>query len=738
VSSRAAARCTCVAALLALVSAECVAQPRALRPDIPHPRVAVVLSGGSAKALAHIGALEVLEELGVPIDIVTGTSMGAIVGGLYAAGYSALDLERLIDAEDWGTLFKRPTDRRLQRLYERLEDERFTITFPLWRARPDLPAGVISRQSIATHLERNLWPVHDVTDFMLLPTAFGALATDLATGDAILLQAGSLAQAIEGSAAVPGVFAPLTMADGRRVIDGAVNRNIPAEDARAMGADILICVDVSERIMPVDKLHSLVDIVDQTVAFRVQMSNAVQRPLCNVVIEPDIAGISSVEFSQGLKWVRRGHDAALAHRSALQAIADSTRRLRGPPRARRPLPEPDSVFVRRVGWSKVSPGADAIAQGAMTLRSGTWVTQQQAEATAARLFATGRFDQVSYRIVSHDTERDLTFDLAEGDRDVLGVGIRYDTPRGVALLASASVADFISAGSTASLSARLGQLQQFDARDVLGEGLNARFLQTYHATLTRATLPILTVPGTTASAVLDVRELAAQLERTLVRGVVVGLELSHEWSHDGANSADGPFALRSQSFAIVAATLSVDNRDRIVSPTRGTALFWRTEIAGPTIGGDGSFARHVVDAQGALPIGGGVSLLGSVHWGNASGTDLPLHDWFFLGGSVRQDGWPMQFVAFPGLNPQSVAGRSVQVLQAGVQAQGPVGLVVALRGNIGNVFDRWPTGSGSSGYLSGAGLSVGTELAPGPLSIAIATRSWQQKPIVEIAFGASF
>lgn len=121
--------------------------------------------------------------------------------------------------------------------------------------------------------------------------------------------------------------------------------------------------------MPVDGLHSLVDIVDQTVAFRVQMSNAVQRPLCNVIIEPDIAGLSSVDFSQGLEWVRRGHDAALAHRIELQAIADSARRLRAPSPARRPLPDADSGFVRRVGWSKVSAGADAIAQGAVS--SGT-------------------------------------------------------------------------------------------------------------------------------------------------------------------------------------------------------------------------------------------------------------------------------------------------------------------------------------------------------------------------------
>src|SRR6185369_2637582 len=111
--------------------------------------------------------------------------------------------------------------------------------------------------------------------------------TDLATGDAVLLRNGPLAEAIEGSAAVPGFFAPVQLDDGRLVVDGAVNRNIAAEDARRLGADFVICVDVSERVVPITALRSLVDVVDQTVSFRVQASNAVQRPLCSVIIEPD-------------------------------------------------------------------------------------------------------------------------------------------------------------------------------------------------------------------------------------------------------------------------------------------------------------------------------------------------------------------------------------------------------------------------------------------------------------------
>ena len=108
---------------------------------VPHPRVALVLSGGSAKGLADVGAIDVIEKMGIPIDVVTGTSMGSVIGGLYAAGYSPAAIESMLATEDWNRFFKRPDDRRLQRMYERLDDKRFTLTFPLERARPILPAA---------------------------------------------------------------------------------------------------------------------------------------------------------------------------------------------------------------------------------------------------------------------------------------------------------------------------------------------------------------------------------------------------------------------------------------------------------------------------------------------------------------------------------------------------------------------------------------------------------------------
>lgn len=702
----------------------------------PPPRVALVLSGGSAKGFAQIGVLEVLDSLGVPIDLVTGTSMGAIIGGLYAIGYTPRDLHRLAITEDWSNFFKRPTNRRDQSLADKIDETRYTLIFPLERARPGLPLSVIPRQGIAQHIERLTWPASADTDFSRFPTPYAALVTDLATGDAILMQHGDVAQAMEASASVPGAFAPLRLADGRRVVDGAVIRNIPAQDARALGANILICVDVSERIAPVDSIRSLVDVLDQTVAFRVQWSNLTERPLCTVVVEPDISGLPSVNFSQAATWIARGRAATLVHAARLTALADSLRALRGgePLPPRRPLPRVDSLFVRHVRWTPVSEGADELVRGTNTVQDDTWVTLPRVERSVSRVYSTGRFDQVSFRMVPHDSTYDLVYDLEEGDRDVLGVGVRYDTPRGVALLADATITDWLTPGSSASLSARLGGEQQFEARNVIGEGPDAHFVQTYRFTLSRTTLPHFLSPPSTTPPLLDVRELSAAVGRTLSTSSAIGLELEQQWSHDGAPGSDAEWAVQSQAATIAAATARIDTYNRALAPNKGLAFLWRSDVGL----GDRSFERHFADFQGALPVIGSVALLGRFDLGYASGTALPEHERFLLGGAVRSEVWPTQFIPFLGLEPQSRVGTAIQVAQFGIQADLPSDIVAAFRVNGGNTFDSWPVGVQRSRYVGGAGLTLSTSLPPGPLSVTVASRAWRARPVVEMAFGATF
>ncbi|HEX3867060.1 MAG TPA: BamA/TamA family outer membrane protein, partial [Gemmatimonadaceae bacterium] len=546
--------------------------------------------------------------------------------------------------------------------------------------------------------------------------------TDLATGQPILLQGGSLAQAMEASAAVPGAFPPVLLADGRHAVDGAVVRNIPASDARSLGADILICIDVSERVAPVASLHSLLDIVDQTVAFRVQASNQTELPLCNVVIDPDIGGLPSVAFDQSAAWIERGRVAALARRSQLEAIADSVHRIRGTIAPRPSLRERDSVYIRRVQWTRVSEGADGMVRGTLELNDDSWITLDEIEAAVSRVYSTGRFDQVSFRLVPGAGGDNLVLDLTEGDRDILGVGVRYDTPRGVGLLASAVVDDWLSPGSSASVRARLGAEQQFDARNVLGEGPNAHFTQTYRITFSRTALPHVPSASMIAAPSFDVREAAGAIGRTLSNSAVLGVELGHSWSHDGGPGADSEWVFRSQSFTTLAATLRADTYDRSFAPTSGYSVNWRSEVADEDHGGSATFTRHFLDAQGAYSLLGGVTALGGIDLGYADGADLPEHERFLIGGSVPSAVWPTQFIPFLGLPPQSQVGTSVQVAQAGLQVEVWDNVIASVRGNIGNVFDSWPEGVHRSRYIGGAGVMIGTVLPPGPLSITVASR----------------
>ncbi len=730
--------CAAASALLALCATESVAQTGAPGStplaDIPHPRVGLVLSGGSAKGFAHIGVLEVLQQLGVHVDIVTGTSMGAIMGGLYAAGYTPAQLDSMVTGEDWGDLFRRPTDRRQQSPAQKEANERYMITFPLEHARIVLPQSVVPRQAIAERLERYTWPVHGITDFDSLPTAFGALVTNLNTGQAILLRHGSLAQAIEASAAVPGAFAPLRLADGNLVVDGAVVRNLPAQDARAMGADLLICVDVSERPSPADSLHSLIDVMDQTVSFRVQAVNLIERPLCNVVIDPDVNGIPSLDFSQAPAWIERGRDAALAKRAALVAIADSEHAIRGVIPPRPPLPRSDSIFMLQVSWTQVSEGADALVRGAIGLADSTWATEADVAAAAKRVYSTGRFDQVSYRVVHRMGGDDLLLDLTEGDRDLVGVGVRYDTPRGAALLVGATVNDWLTPGSKATLEARLGDELQYDGRFLLGLGPEATFLQTYRATFTRTALPRVRPAGAPGAPMLDVTEISAQIARVLGHAGYIGAELTHGQSDDGVQGADSLFALRSESYTTIGGVLALDTYDRLFAPTNGGTVLLQAERALDAH----EFVRQYLGMQGALPAGPRLALLGRLDVGYASGADLPLHDRFFLGGSVPSAVWPSQFIPFLGLGPQSAQGTVVAALQGGMRAEVRDNLFVTLQGNAGNVFDRWPASPGHSGYITGGGLTIGGMLAPGPVTVTFGTRSLHQTPVIEIAFGAIF
>jgi NTE family protein len=291
------------------------------------PRIGLVLSGGGARGLAHIGVIKVLEEMQVPVDFITGTSMGAIVGGLYASGLSPDDLEKLVTSMDWDDAFTdRPAVDELS--FRRKEDsQRYKINVDLgYRdGKFALPKGVIQGQNLNIQIKKLLLHTADIQNFDNLRIPFRAIAADIETGDQVILRSGDLAKAMRASMSIPGVFAPVEIGD-RLLVDGGIANNLPADIARQMGADIIIAVDIGTSLRSRENLSSAASITAQVMTILIQKN--VQAQLSSmkekdILIQPVLGDIGTTDFSKAARAITIGYDAANKVRTQIASLAVS-------------------------------------------------------------------------------------------------------------------------------------------------------------------------------------------------------------------------------------------------------------------------------------------------------------------------------------------------------------------------------------------------------------------------------
>jgi NTE family protein len=291
------------------------------------PRVCLVLSGGGSRGMAHIGVLKVLEELKVPIDCIAGTSMGAVVGGLYASGMTAGQIDATMRSVDWQEAFRDAPPRRDLAFRRKQDDRNFLVRLPLGLKHGQilLPKGFIQGQKLQETLRQLTLPFSNSTDFDSLPTPFRAVATDLLTGNAVLMDKGDLAIAMRASISAPGVFAPVET-QGRVLVDGGLAENLPIDVARAMHADILIVSDVSFPLQPRSALDSALSISNQMLAILVRKDADRQRATLgssDILIEPVLGPASSTDFSAANSSIAAGENAARAMLARLDPLSVS-------------------------------------------------------------------------------------------------------------------------------------------------------------------------------------------------------------------------------------------------------------------------------------------------------------------------------------------------------------------------------------------------------------------------------
>ncbi len=386
-------------------------------------KVGLVLSGGGAKGLAHIGALKVIEEAGVRIDYIGGTSMGAIVGALYAAGYSAGELDSIFQSTDFTSLIQDNLPRSAKTFYEKEDSERYALTLPFTNFKISFPPAISGGQNIYNELVRLLYHVKDINNFDALPIPFFCIATDVETGKEILLDKGYLPEAILASGTFPSLFEPAEV-DGRILIDGGVLNNYPVKEVAGMGANFMIGVDVQHGLRDRESLLSATEVLLQINNYRTVGVMKEKSALTDIYIKPDMEAFSVIDFNLKERIIKSGEDTA---REQMQALRELAARQSNKAEKKVAIASKQTIIVNRLVISGNNNYTRAYVKGKLRFNLAEEITFDKLQQGISNLAATGNFQTIRYELVSNGIGEDLILKLKEKpNKTFLRMAAHYD------------------------------------------------------------------------------------------------------------------------------------------------------------------------------------------------------------------------------------------------------------------------------------------------------------------------
>ena len=388
----------------------------------PRPKVGLVLSGGGAKGLAHIGVLKVIDSLGIQIDYVAGTSMGAIIGGLYAAGYSGKELDSIFQEIDFNKLISDDLPRISKAFYERDNAERYAVKLPIKNFKVRLPSALSRGQNTYNLFSKLILPVNNITDFSKLQVPFFCVATNIETGKQVVLESGDLTQAIMASGALPSLYQPVVI-DGDMLIDGGVVNNYPITELLAKGMDKIIGVDVQDDLQKRKGLVSATDVLFQINNFRTISDMQLKSKETDVYIKPDITDYNVVSFEEGNEIIESGKHAAIANIETLKSLPKRENNQHFA------LVSPDSLTISGFSVKGIDRYTRAYVLGKLKLKPNEKISYNRFVSGVNNLVATNNFNSFRYNLKksSSSDSYHLETQLAETKNTTfLRLGIHFD------------------------------------------------------------------------------------------------------------------------------------------------------------------------------------------------------------------------------------------------------------------------------------------------------------------------
>lgn len=426
-------------------------------------KVGVVLSGGGAKGVAHIGALKVIEEAGIPIDIVVGTSMGSIVGGLYAIGYTPHQLDSMVRQQDWTFILTDRTMRKQKTFLEKVEAEKYVISVPFRRNEVRrMPDGIVRGQNLNNLFKDLTIGYHDSIDFNKLPIPYACVAVDLMAGKEVVFHDGKLIEAMRASMAIPAAFTPVRR-DSMVLVDGGLLNNFPVDVALAMGAEVIIGVDVQSGPEVKEKLVTLVDMVNKLTDMTGQEKYAQNMKDTDVYIKVDVKGYNAASFDAASldTLTRRGEEAAraawdelLASKKTIGISEGFTPHEHGPYTL---LSDENPILIRRISFNGVSQIDGNKLMEKAKLFENNYATMDMLKKAVDNLYSLQAYTNITYDLVKAENGYDLEFTLEDHTPNHFNLGVRFDSEEIAAVQIGATYRFKTAIPTQAAFTARLGK-----------------------------------------------------------------------------------------------------------------------------------------------------------------------------------------------------------------------------------------------------------------------------------------
>lgn len=712
----------CAAATLISASPALAQEPQSADPG--RPVIGLVLSGGGARGGAHLGVIKALEELRVPVDVIAGTSIGAAIGGLYASGMTVEEVEEFVRGIDWVAAFLNSTPRRLESFRRKREDELFLLA-----ARPgidneglSLPTGVVLGQVIDTIMARVTLPVAAVRDFDALSIPFRAVAGDLETGDAVILDGGNLGRAIRASMTVPAAMTPIEI-DNRLLVDGGIANNLPITVAQQMGAERIIAIDISEKPLSRENISSIVGVTGQLTTMLTTRGTIEQIERLgddDILLTPEFSSeFSAISFESlpdtieiGYLWTMDRSEEFLPFQLGAEDYAAYRAALPNP----RTTELPTIDFIR---YGDTAPLAESVIEARIhDVNVGQPLDLDALEQSLNRVYGLGIYENVRYALVEDGAESGLELDLIGRSvgLDYVQLGLRYS-----------SVSDENSRFGIAASYVRTG-INELGGewRSTFHLGEDSGFASDWYQPIGPKALtfvnPSLEIGSTIRNVFVD-RELAAEVK---LRSTTLELGVGREflgWGEvrGGFRIGSGDTRLRVGDPAVVPfdsfhrgelfSRFSVDTLDDISFPVEGSfaAVEWRGSNSS-VLSADGDYDQLLLQWAHARTWGRH-TLLSTIRYDTTISGQTPIYGLFSLGG----------FRDLSGLHADEITGQHVTRLGASYYRRiSDLALFPAFVGFSAEVGNAWSSRSDISLNHSiwGGSIWAGVDTPVGPVFLA--------------------